>query len=381
MTILSRFSNFLFAMAMVMIMGLVRAQPPSCSSVLTKCRSKLEVGRLCDGYLPVLPSSFGTPIRPELGYNVEEIREGIWAVSEGTYYAMVIYYGKTLIVIDSPEGNFVNRDIEGIPIGSKMSDAIKEIVGKGKPEVVRLVYSHHHFDHIGTSVFTYESLKRYYPNAKVEIWATEYVKMKLSMQTSGRAPLPTRLINKDLLWRLGRGIDLEIFLESGHTGSDLIFYVPPRCTEEGVVFLVDVVFPGWTPFKAFALTKDFAEYQALHYKVLDLDFEYFIGGHLTKIGSRYDVALNLEITNTTTMIGAAALGKIVFADAVAPLMLDDPNGQNAGNFFLGFKTYLDELNRYCASQLILHYGCNVSAIDVFASSLCDVAIEFLRLDT
>ena len=58
--------------------------------------------------------------------------------------------------------------------------------------------------------------------------------------------------------------------------------------------VVDVVYPGWVPFKSFAEAKDVGRYIEAHDQILEYDFEHFVGGHLTRLGTRQDVEIAKE---------------------------------------------------------------------------------------
>ena len=69
---------------------------------------------------------------------------------------------------------------------------------------------------------------------------------------------------------------------------------------------VDVIFPGWTPFPDLALAEDIDGFIAAHDQILDFDFETYIGGHLTRLGTREDVEIQKEyILDIVQAAGAA----------------------------------------------------------------------------
>jgi hypothetical protein len=54
--------------------------------------------------------------------------------------------------------------------------------------------------------------------------------------------------------------------------------------------LVDIVFPGWVPFPYLAKAKDTAGFIKAHdIALVKYDFDTFVGGHLTRLGTRNDV--------------------------------------------------------------------------------------------
>ena len=58
-----------------------------------------------------------------------------------------------------------------------------------------------------------------------------------------------------------------------------------------VLMLVDVVFPGWVPFAYLAESQNIPGWLAAPAQALGYPFQTFIGGHLTRLGTRDDVTI------------------------------------------------------------------------------------------
>ena len=59
---------------------------------------------------------------------------------------------------------------------------------------------------------------------------------------------------------------------------------------------VDSVTPGYAPFQGFDLTTNFHQYLKVFDQLLAYDFDTFVGGHLTSIGTKHDVEITKEFT-------------------------------------------------------------------------------------
>ena len=59
---------------------------------------------------------------------------------------------------------------------------------------------------------------------------------------------------------------------------------------------VDCVTPGYAPFQGFDITTNFHEYLKVFDQLLAYDFDTFVGGHLTSIGTKQDVVMTKEFT-------------------------------------------------------------------------------------
>ena len=84
---------------------------------------------------PYLKSAIGPAIPPEKGYVVEEIRGGLYWVTDGSYNTMFMVTDEGVVVIDAPPS-----------IGANYLKAIAEVTDK---PINYVIYSHSHLDHIG----------------------------------------------------------------------------------------------------------------------------------------------------------------------------------------------------------------------------------------
>ena len=56
--------------------------------------------------------------------------------------------------------------------------------------------------------------------------------------------------------------------------------------EQKVLMVVDVLWPGWSPFNELGVAEDIPVYVQAYEKILQYDFTTFIGGHLNRLGTR-----------------------------------------------------------------------------------------------
>ena len=126
--------------------------------------------------------------------------------------------------------------------------------------------------------------------------------------------------------------------------------------------LVDVIFPGWVPFKDMALAKSVSGFIKAHDHVLAYDFDTFVGGHLTRLGNRKDVMANAQ----------KALQSVNFM-AIA-------KKTGFQNRWALFKTYLDAVAEDCAKATLAKWINVLGGADVFTFSHCWLAQEEIRID-
>jgi hypothetical protein len=58
--------------------------------------------------------------------------------------------------------------------------------------------------------------------------------------------------------------------------------------------LVDVIFPGWVPFAYLAESQNIPGYLDAPARALEHDFETFVGGHMTRLGTRDDITMHQQ---------------------------------------------------------------------------------------
>jgi glyoxylase-like metal-dependent hydrolase (beta-lactamase superfamily II) len=301
-------------------------------------------------------------------------------------------------IIDFPEGSFVLRDASGQVVGSRIPAAIDDIVlninslATEDIEKVQMVYSHAHFDHIGGATITYEHILNNWDAGGLDI---EIIAHKRTLEEfedriaanffSFRAPLPTLVIDEETTFELGNDVEYSLLPTSGHSDEkDLVVFFEAEGSYPAVMMFVDVVFPGWAPFFSFAITTDLFAFLKVHEILLnhfDLgDDGIFVGGHLTKLGSKADIELSYEFTQDV-MDGALQGLNTVDSGAVgAASGVFDQSSTNYGNQWVLFDDYFKAVIKVCAKQVVAKYGCVLASVDFVVDSHCRVAQSFWRLD-
>ena len=397
------------------LLPLVSAQeePDACEAALqarVDCYDSDDYPISCDP-LPIPAVGFGpNSPDPSKGYFIQELRTDLHAVSEGSYFAMVGIANRSkrmnrknyeLAIFDFPEGGFVQRDETGQVIGNSFTNAVDEIVQEVyglEPEEVRkvqMVYSHGHMDHIGGATIMYNHILETYPKAVIEIIGSESVQEEFDERIdsewegsfSFRAPLPTTVIkNKKVNMPIGRSLKYSLTPAYGHSGDkDLIVFFEASEGESAVMMFIDVIFPGWAPFFSFAISTDIFQFREVHHKILEeFDFGedggHFVGGHLTKIGTKADIEMSLALFDA---IIAGAQKGLQTADPnaiAAEYGIFDPSSPNVGNQWLLFDLYFKDVVKVCAKEVLAEFGCKVAALDIVLDSHCRSAQSYLRVD-
>jgi len=191
-------------------------------------------------FAPVPDTAKGVPIDQEKGYFVEEISDGLYWVTEGSYQVMFLVTGEGVIVVDAPP-----------TIGDKYLAAIKEVTDE---PITHVIYSHSHADHIAAASM--------FPSDATYIAQEETAKIIKAANSDNRTygfgaflggsevPVPTVTFTDAYTLEVGTQVlELE-YRGPVHNSGSIFIYAP----NQKVLMLVDVIFPGWSPFLDLAVS-------------------------------------------------------------------------------------------------------------------------------
>lgn len=212
------------------------------------------------------PVTFG-----EKGYFVSEIADGIYWLAGSGYQTMFLTTGKGVIVVDAPQ-----------PIGEKYIEAIREVTDE---PITHMIYSHHHQDHTGAAGQIFPS--------DITYIAHQETADVLAQENDPNRPIPT--VTFDDTYTLSVGDQtLELYhIGNFHSNGDIVIYAP----KQKVAMVVDLLRPGITPYRAFAVTPDVDQYLKTHDTLVeDFDFDVLISGHTQILGTKEHMKTNKQFT-------------------------------------------------------------------------------------
>ncbi|MEB3229865.1 MAG: MBL fold metallo-hydrolase [Leptolyngbyaceae bacterium] len=293
-----------------------------------------------------LPSNaIGPTIPAEKGYLVEEIQDDLYWVTDGLYNAMFLVYDTGVVVVDAPP-----------TIGENYLKAVQEVTDK---PITHLIYSHSHTDHIGAAYL--------FPD-NVEIIAQEETAQILARRQDSRRPLPTTTFRETYTLTLGDQI-LELAYHGNIHQTGNIFIYAPR---QKVLMLIDVVYPGWVPYKNLGIAEDVQSYIEGHDVALSYDFETFLGGHVTRLGTRQDVLESRDYANDLKQFAIEAYQTISIG-AIAQ-QIENPNPFNI------YDAYQDALSQYCTDRVLAKWQSRLGAAATYTPDNCWTLVEALGVD-
>lgn len=305
----------------------------------------------------VLPSAAEGPAIPAKGYLVEEIKDDLYWVTDGTYNAMFLVGQDGVAAVDVPP-----------TIGDNYLKAIEEVTDK---PVKYVIYSHSHLDHIGAA--------QIFQNATFIAQENTARELQLAHDTAGNGslasqlpPVPTVTFKDNYTLTLDSAGSHLLQLDyhgNNHVAGNTFVYAPGQ----KVLMLVDIVFPGWVPFMELAIAKDVAGFVQAHDAALSYDFETYVGGHLTRLGTRQDVETQKEFVTDLIRAAADANASVSFADIAREV---DPTKDT----WAFYGAYVDAVNKKCAEDMLSKWSGVLGGAEAFMPSHCWAMSEAMRVD-
>jgi glyoxylase-like metal-dependent hydrolase (beta-lactamase superfamily II) len=228
-------------------------------------------------------------------YLVKPLANRTYWVTDGAYSTMFIVTDEGVVACDAPP-----------TLGANYLAAIREVTDK---PVTHLIYSHEHVDHIGGSTV--------FPSG-IEIIAGEETARLLRSRKDPLRRLPTKTFDKALVLNLG-GQRLELSHRGANHSLDNIFIYAPA---QKVLMFIDVVYPGWVPYKNLGVAVDIPGFVEAHKQILGYDFDTLVAGHVSRPGIRADVLTQIELLRDLAQAAEDAYQSLSFPAYLAKAPAD-----------------------------------------------------------
>jgi glyoxylase-like metal-dependent hydrolase (beta-lactamase superfamily II) len=303
------------------------------------------IGEHVDRYLDVPESARGPALAPGKAYRLQELGRGLYMISDNAYQSMFLVHDGGVVVVDAPPA-----------YAAHIPAAIAEVTDR---PITHLVYSHSHVDHIGGA----KAL-----GGSPVIVAHDETARLLRRAADPERPPPTVTFSDRHTLRVG-GQVLELsYHGNGHEPGNIFIRAPAQ----RVLMVVDVVFPGWMPWRRFALAQDVPGYFAQVEEIGRMEWETLVGGHVARTGTHADVALQAAFNRDLKAAAAAALASTTPGEGVNPL--------DRGNPWALFDDYIDRVAAKCVDALTPEWSTRLAAFDVYVWDQCYAMEQSLRID-
>lgn len=296
-------------------------------------------------HLGVPESSKGPAIDPAKGYRIQDLGQGLYMVTDNGYQSMFMVHDDGVVAVDAPTS-----------YSQYITKAIAEVTDK---PITHVIYSHSHIDHIGGT----KGL-----GGHPIIIAQEETKRLLLRANDPNRPIPTVTFKDKYTLKVG-GQRLELSYHGvAHEPGNIFIYAPAQRT----LMVVDVVFPGWMPWRRFALAQDVPGYFSQVEEINKMDWDTLVGGHVERVGTHADVALQLEFMSDLKEAARRALKSTTIGGEVASMDL--------GNPWAVYGNYIDRVVIQCVNELTPKWSTKLGGYDVYIWDQCYAMEQSLRID-
>jgi glyoxylase-like metal-dependent hydrolase (beta-lactamase superfamily II) len=303
------------------------------------------IGVAIGKYMDVPASARGPAVDSAKGYRLQDLGSGLYMVTDNAYQSMFLVYDSGVVVIDAPPG-----------YAAKIPVAVAEVSDK---PITHVVYSHSHIDHIGGA----KEL-----GGQPVIVAHEETLRLLKRAADPNRPLPTVTFSDKYTLRLGNQVLELSYHGNGHEPGNIFIHAPAQ----RVLMVVDVVFPGWMPWRRFALAQDIPGYFAQVEEVQKMDWDTLVAGHVARTGTHADVDVQAEFNRDVKQAAAAALATTPLGEGLNPLDKTNP--------WATFDHYIDRVAAQCVDTLTPKWSSKLAAFDVWIWDQCYAMEQSLRIE-
>jgi glyoxylase-like metal-dependent hydrolase (beta-lactamase superfamily II) len=296
-------------------------------------------------YMDVPATARGPAVDPAKGYRLQKLGDGLYMITDNAYQSMFLVYEDGVVVVDAPP-----------PFAQHIRGAIAEVTNK---PITHVIYSHSHIDHIGGTI----SL-----GGQPVILAQEETKRLLARANDPNRPLPTVTFAEHYTLKVGSQVLELSYYGNGHEPGNTFIYAPTQKT----LMVVDMIFPGWMPWRRLALAQDMTGYFDQVEKIMEVPFDTLVAGHVARVGTRADVQLQSEFINDLKTAAGEALRTTKAGEGLDPRDLANP--------WAVFDNYIDRVAGQCVNQLTPKWSKKLAAFDVFVWDQCYAMEQSLRID-
>jgi len=301
----------------------------------------VRIGR----HIEVPAGSQGPAVDQAKGYRLQDLGNGLYMVTDNAYQSMLLVYEDGVVVIDAPPS-----------YAGRLPKAIAEVSNK---PVTHVVYSHSHSDHIGGT-----SLLGGHP---IIVAHSETLRL-VKRAADPRRPLPTVTFSDRYSLRVGSKLLELSYHGNAHEPGNIFIYAPTQ----RVLMVVDIVFPGWMPWRRFALAQDIPGYFAQVEQLRTMDWDVLVGGHVARTGTHADVDAQAEFNRDIKEAAETALASTKFGVGLNP--------KDESNPWAGFGNYIDRVAAQCVSTLTPKWARRLAGFDVYIWDQCYAMEQSLRIE-
>ena len=181
-------------------------------------------------------------------------------------------------------------------------------------------------------------------------------------------PLPTITFKDSYVLNVG-GKKLELsYHGDAHEPGNIFINAPAQ----KVLMVVDIIFPGWMPWRRFAVAHDVPGHFEQVELIRKLPWVTLVGGHVARTGTHADVDLQSEFNRDIKAAAAKALATTKPGETLNPA--------DGGNPWAGYDDYIDRVALQCVNSITPKWSPRLAAFDVYVWDQCYAMEQSLRID-
>jgi len=304
-------------------------------------------------YVPLLPQvkAKAPVIDPAKGYVVEKLKPDVYMITDGAYESAFAITGKGVVLFDAPPS-----------FAQHISQAVAETTNE---QIVELVYSHMHVDHIGGAGLILQQ----HPN--IEILAEEGTAEFLREMNDPHRPVPTRTFKDHYTLKLG-SLTADMKVGHWHTPEgDLLITIP----DKRVVIAIDAFSAGATPFMNFDLTMNMYQYLKFFDQLEAMDFDVLVAGHHGTPATKADV--EVAKSYVTDVVNTMAH---ILSENHKPLVERAVQKYGPDNKWAVASVLINSEVNACAKEIEGRWINKLEGVDIWAPSHCRTALVYDEWD-
>jgi len=295
-------------------------------------------------HLPIPEEARGPRVDPAKGYRLQDLGKGLYMITDNAYQSMFMVYETGVVVVDAPPS-----------YSAKIVQGIREVSEK---PITHLIYSHSHTDHIG-------GMKALGPVQT--IIAQEETKRLLARSKDPNRPLPTVTFKDRYTLKVGSQVLELSYPGEAHEPGNIFIYAPAQRT----LMVIDMVFPGWMPWRRFAVAHDVPAYFTVLEEIRKVPFQTLVGGHVERTGTHADVDVQIAFMADLKAAATKALGSTKPGEGMT---------EGEDNAWAVFDDYIDRVVIKCVNDLTPRWADKLAAFDVYIWDQCYSMEQSLRID-
>jgi glyoxylase-like metal-dependent hydrolase (beta-lactamase superfamily II) len=289
------------------------------------------------------------PTIGERGYYVDRVEGNLYRITDENYQCafMTTYDGVVLFDAPATLGHNIQRAVDEIATANGVSN-----------NVTYLIYSHHHADHTGASSL--------FDRDVIRIGHEETRKLLLRDDDPARPAPEETFQDRRTLDIGGERIDL-VWHGSNHSPDNIFIHLP----RHAALMLVDIVNPGWAAVCQGNLANDIPGYIEAAGYALTYPWKHFIGGHMSRLGTRNDLVTHRRYMADIVDSSRKAL------DTVDPAPYFVEHGES---LWAAMSEYLSATTAAAAAPVIAKYSAVLAGADLCTASTTFQVMQSIRLD-